>query len=344
MSAQVIKIDIFNIAREAYLNNKFEESLMSLDSISSLDTSLIKEEILNRGGNEKYLKSIIDSRAQSIMGVFDCPYHPYLKLEYSRVLDVLPTIDIDFMFGNIRCVKQIESTIGLANAQVVAIFPENFRSIEANEEHPVFYFVDKFASRHLKYTRPMLEKFRLELLFRPLISLSDEKIGGLISNWVCLHEASHRLGTMPIPQYLFEKSNRYTAALEELRADLKTISKCFSLCDNQKSDAFLTGLYVLAERLLAYPLFREKMNFDAISSVIMWKFMNADNVFVEEASIIKIVESIERLLVFITQIENEALLQPAAALRKEKLRSLLVEFLGDYDEEFNNYTRFWSIE
>jgi hypothetical protein len=149
---------------------------------------------------------------------------------------------------------------------------------------------------------------------------------------------------MPIPQYLFEKSNRYTAALEELRVDLNTILKCLSRSENQKTDEHLTGLYVLAERLLAYPLFRDKTNFDAVSSIIMWKFMNVDNVFAKDVSILRMIESIERLIGFISRIENEALLQPSADLRKKKLRNLIVKFVGDYDKEFDSYTRFWRVE
>lgn len=344
MVTQTIDINVFNIARETYINNDFLRSLLTLDSIPGFDSSFIKKELSNENGNAKFLENFVKSRDENLIGVFDCPYHPYLMLEYSKIKDVSPTIEIVTTFDNIRCVRQIESTLGLANDQVVAVFPENFRSITASEEHPVFYFVDKFARRHIKYTRPLLKKFQFEALFRPLNSLSDLKISELIANWVNIHEASHRTGLMPIPKFLFEKSNRFTAGLEELRADLNTISKCLKKSTDKSSDEYLTGLYVIAERLLAYPLFREKNNFDAISSVIMWKFMNEQNAFTENSNILKLLESIESLIKFITQLELESINQKTAALRKEKLKSLILEYIGDYEDQFNKYIIFWSLK
>lgn len=344
MSAQTIDLNTFNLAREAFINNDFSKSLLILDLIPGFDSSLIKKELDWDNGNSKFLENLIESRDENLVGIFDCPYHPYLKLEYSKIMDVLPTIEIEEKFNNIRCVRQIESTFGLSNEQVVAIFPENFRSIIVSDEHPVFYFVDKFARRHMKYTRPILQTFEFEMLFRPLNSLTDEKIGELIANWVNIHESSHRKGVMPIPQYLYEKSNQYTAALEELRADLNTISKCLSKSPDEKSDEYLTGIYVLGERLLAYPLFRDKTNFDAISSVIMWKFMNEHKVFSNETSILKFKESIESLITFISKLESESLNHKTADLRKIKLRSLILEYIGNYEEEFQKYTNFWGIK
>lgn len=344
MSTQTIDLDTFNIAREAYINNDFIKSLLILDSIPGFDSSTIKNELSWNNGNSKFLENLIESRGESLLGIFDCPYHPYLMLEYTKISDVFPTIEIEAKFNNIRCVKQIESSSGLANDQVVAIFPENFRSVTASEEKPVFYFVDKFARRHLKYTRPVLQRFKFAKLFHHLNSLTDQKIGELIANWVNIHESSHRTGIMPIPKFLHEKSNRYTAALEELRADLNTINKCLMKSSDEESDEYLTGIYVLAERLLAYPLFRHKTNFDAVSSVIMWKFLNEHKVFSNEPSILKFKESIQSLIGFISKLEIESLDQKTSELRKIKLRYLIVNYIGNYEKEFQNYTNFWSIK
>lgn len=344
MSAQMIDLNLFNLARESYMGKDIFQAILTLESINGLDLSLIKDELANKSGNSRYLQNLINSRSEDLVGVFDCPYHPYLLLEYTKIKDVLPTIIIDSKFSNIRCVKQIESTVGIGNEQVVAIFPENFRSITASGEHPVFYFVDKFAKRHLKYTRPLLRSFQNEPLFRPLNSLSENKIGELISNWVNIHEASHRTGVMPIPKYLNEKSNRFTAAIEELRADLITINKCLSYGIDEQTDEYLTGLYVLAERLLAYPLFRKRTNFDAISSIIMWKFLNEENVFETNIAIHKMKSSIENLISFISKLEVEALGQRTMESRKAKLMNLTVQYLGSYDEEFQKYKNMWSLK
>ena len=344
MGAHTIDLNTFNIAREAYMNNDLFKSLLTLDSIQGFDSSLIRKELISDDGNSRFLENLIESRGENLVGVFDCPYHPYLMLEYSKIQDVLPTIEIETKFKNIRCVRQIESTLGLANDQVVAIFPENFRSITAAAEHPVFFFVDKFARRHLKYTRPLLQGFRFEAIFRPVNSLTDQKIGELVANWVNIHEASHRTGIMPIPQFLYEKSNRYTAALEELRADLITISKCLTKSSNERSDEYLTGIYVLAERLLAYSIFRDKTNFDAISSVIMWKFLNEHEVFSGEPSIEKFKEAVDNLIIFISKFESDSLTQGTPELRKLNLRGLILDYIGNYEKEFQKYTKFWSLK
>jgi hypothetical protein len=344
MSAQVINFEAFNQARELFKREDFQNSVSILAGMGNFDSSLIKEELFERSGNKKYLEQLIDTRSEELLGVFDCPYHPYLLLEYTKIKDVFPTIEIDFKFDNIRCVKQIESSVGIDNEQVVAIFPENFRSVVATEAYPVFYFVNKFAQRHIKYTRPLISKVRFKSLFQSLLSLDENKIGELIANWVNTHEASHRVGVMPIPQYLNEKSSSYTAAIEELRADLNTISRCLSKKPDEHSDEYLTAIYVLVERLLAYPLFRDKKNFDAISSVFMWKYLMNENVFEGEVTVQKVKLSIDNMIQFISNIESEAVAKETVELRKSTLRSQILEFLGNYEEEFNKYNKFWGQE
>lgn len=339
-----MSLEAFNAARELYLQNDLSQSLAILNSIPGLDSLYIQEELESNSGNLKYLETLIETKSGELMGIFECPYHPYLALEYSKVLDVMPTIEIKSRFSNIRSVRQIESTVGIAHDQVVAIFPENFRSITPSDDHPVFYFVDKFARRHLKYTRPLIEGDKLKSLFSPLICLPEEKIGQLIANWVNVHESSHRLGLMPIPEYLFEKSNRYTAALEELRADLHTINICLSKSSDESSDEYLTGLYVLAERLLAYPLFRDKTNFDAISSVIMWKFLDQNEAFTNGLNLKKVKESVQALINEVAQFEAQCLKEKTPELRKARLRSLVLQFLGNYEKEYANYLLAWGLK
>src|SRR5690606_6845943 len=129
-------------------------------------------------------------------------------------------------------------------------------------------FTNKFAKRHMHYTRKFIQEKLITKLFAPLQSLPQEELEVLVSNWVHLHEESHRRGLMPIPRYLFEKSSRYSACLEELRADISAMITC--LDKTQEEDVyFKTYLFILSERLLGYPLFRDlKKDFDAYSSCI----------------------------------------------------------------------------
>jgi len=256
----------------------------------------------------------------------------------------LPTFTINEKFNNIKCVDQIECSRGISNEQVVAIFPENFRSVSPEHDYPVFYFVNKFSDRHIKHTRPLLQNLKYNIFFQPLCGLSKMRIGQLVANWVNLHEASHRIGKMPIPKYLFEKSNRYTAAIEELRADLNAISRCFSLSVDVIHDEYLTGIYILAERLFAYPIFREKNNFDAISSIIFWKFLNEQKIFNETLNPIKIKAAIDALIEFIAEMEEHALKNITQEARRHDLKKAILEYVGDINEQFINYNNFWSIE
>ncbi len=342
MIQEFLDMNTFNRAREAYIEEDYKTVLQKLNSIAGLDYNQIRNELISKNGNRKYLENLIETRGDKIMGIFDCPYHPYLSLEYSKLIDVYPTIEIEHKFNNIRCVKQIESSIGLSNEQVVAIFPENFRSVSPEEKFPVFYFVDKFAKRHIKFTRPMVNRCHLNKLFIDLNELEEQDLIELIANWVNIHEASHRLGDMPIPKFLYEKSNRFTAAFEELRADLNTIFWCLKKCSNKESNEYLTALYVLAERLLAYPQFRGKYNFDSISSIFLWKYMNEMGALSGDETLDSILDSIENLISFLIKMEKESMVEKSPEARKMKLKSLIIDFLGDYELEFEKYNKFWS--
>lgn len=342
MTALMNDIVSLNLARDYYIENNLTLSLEGLRNVKSFDCTLLMEEIKGYSGNVAFLEN--EERSEHLLGIFECPYHPCLRMEYSRIEDVYPTIVPKAKFDNIRCVIQHESTYGIANEQVVALFPENFKSVNVLARHPVFYFVNKFSQRHIKYTRPILEGILFESIFQPLIHLSQNRINQIVSNWVIMHEESHRTGNMPLPVFLEEKSNQYTAAFEELRADLLTIKSCFNSFTDESSDTYLTGLYVLAERLLAYPLFREKSNFDTISSVLLWRFFYRKENSLAKIKISTIKENIEELLFMMSDIETEVLMENKKSLRKSKMKRLVKGMLGDYENEFESYKLYWSIK
>jgi hypothetical protein len=337
LSLDEIIFEKIESARQLFL---IEEKSLALSTLkeSKLNVKHIEKELKNQPGNMDYLDSYANSSKNSIIGLFSCSYHPYLSLEYSSISEVDPTIQIPLRFENIRCVRQDKSTVGIMNEQVVAIFPENFKNVKAQEKHPVFFFVNKFTSRHLKHTRPFLQKSQHKNLFLPILSLPVERLEGLISNWVNLHEASHRQGPMPLPEFLFEKSHPYTAGLEELRADVWTINTLLENSNSIESEEYLTAVYVFAERLYSYPLFRHKLNFDTISSILFWKILNDHGFFKN----LCIKETIRFTKDFIEKIELISSHESSKINRKQKLKYLIEDYIGNYDEQFNNYRIFWG--
>ncbi|MDH4468001.1 MAG: hypothetical protein QE271_08085 [Bacteriovoracaceae bacterium] len=341
MNQKIININELNLARDYFANGFIDEAIDITENQLKDHALNLKSETDNQGGNLKFLNNFKNSLGDEILGIFDCNYHPYLSLEYAKVEKVTPSVHIQDSFTEIKCVRQLLATDGLLNEQVVAIFPENFKSVVPANEHPVFYFVDKFAKRHLKYTRPFIKKLMSCKVFDGLLDLREAKLCKLITNWVNFHERSHRTGPMPLPQFIKEKSNKYTAALEELRADLITIEFCFKNSKHKEDDYFLTGLYVLAERLCAYPLFRSQSNFDCISSIFFWKFLkNKNQNFTIEINLFQ--KSITEIISLIHDFETEASKHEEESVRKITLVNLVKKFIGNYENEFVDYKMFWS--
>ncbi|MFY7994330.1 MAG: hypothetical protein ACOVP4_13615 [Bacteriovoracaceae bacterium] len=301
--------------------------------------SLLLDDFIHDLKNEKIFSVIKQKKTNIIFGNFSCSYHPYLNIEVCSILDVSPSLIIIEKFKNIRCVIQEEGTEGIKNSQVVAIFPENFKGHKVNENDPVYYFVNKFSDRHLKYTRPFLKDCRFNDFFSSILEVNTCALYKFIANWVHLHELSHRGGVMPIPLYLKEKSGRYSAAMEELRADLRVISFCLSQGTNE---AQLTALYVFAERLLAYPLFRNKTNFDSISSVIFWKYLRQTDFFLSpNLNILE--QEVNNLIDLLHSCEEKAMKLGTCNERRSYLNDYFEAYIGNLDEQFENYKSFWEI-
>ncbi len=282
--------------------------------------------------------------SNELFGLFNCSYHPYLKIEYTSFVPVSINIVIPKTFKNIRCVSQKVSSEGIGNEQVVAIFPENFVGIKVKSEDPVFYFVNKFVDRYLKYTEPYIIKNGLEKFVGNLDLSSSDQLNSIVANWVNLHEISHRTGYMPLPDFLFEKSGRFTAGLEELRADILAIKFCIKNSKGFNSLEEQTALYILRERLLSYPLFRGRENFDSISSILFFKFLNEMNFF-EQTSLdlsflLKILGKLECL---ICSFEEDALNRGESPVnRRDILTNNILNYLDGYEKQFEDYKYFWS--
>ena len=332
-------IDNISTARKNLQIMSLKDSLLSLTKQEPKDTDInaIFNEIVADLNPEMLFNYLSEKSSTVLFGSFKCSYHPYLSLECAKISEIEPSMNF-VRLEHIRCVTHSKATNGLENEQVVAIFPENFANRVVSFNDPVYYFVNKFSNRHHKFTQPFILKTVISNFLEPVIEIEGHKTYQLIANWVHLHELTHRCGPMPIPQFLKEKSGKLSAALEELRADLGVIKYCLI---ESSEESILTALFVFAERLLAYPLFREKNNFDAISSLIFWKHLREAGFFANQ-NLKTLLSAVEDLNSIINVTELDSLKLVSIKQRRDYLNNFVQNYIGDIDELFNNYTIFWE--
>ena len=192
-----------------------------------------------------------------IVSIFDALYHPQYGLEavvYERV-PVDPLIATLFPCDNPMGVILFDWTAGFDSQTAVAIFPENFATnMPVRPDHRVLYFLERFAHRFACMGAPILDQYVRRDCFAAVRGADTSDFLEACSVWVHLHEHFHRCGPLPLPTFLAEKSKRSSAALEELRVDLRTVLACFELAASGMERFRLWGEFVLAYRLLLYPV------------------------------------------------------------------------------------------
>ncbi len=243
--------------------------------ITSGFVKTLLSEIVNRSGFKSTFLNYADRENKFLGGRFKCSYQPSLSLELSEIEDVGPSLSFENKsLKYLRTVRIKQGTEGIKDPDVVAIFPENFENHIVRDDDVIFYFVDKFANRHMCHTREIIKRYVVSSQFDAIKFISEDSLGSIVSNWVVLHEKNHRQGPLPIPDSLKEKSNRMTAAVEELRVDLLSMKECLNKSKNRKDEYRKTFEFILSERLLGYPFFRDvDLNFDAISSCILYSHL-----------------------------------------------------------------------
>lgn len=271
-----------------------------------------------------------------VIGKFDCPYNPNLSFEAAEYENILPSIQISNhgrMKSLVRCAHITNATTGLNDPNVVALFPENFYKHKVKNEDLIYYFSNRFCQRHRNISQKLVKQFDIKLL-SPLLELTDKKIEVLISNWVYLHEYFHRLGQLPIPEYLYEKSGRLTAGVEELRVDLHTMKYCLDHSNDENDDYFLTFLFVFSERILSYPIHRNLDSFDSLSSII-----SSHELEVIKNQTIQINDNrykeIHSLIEKITRWEKKAFKEAAKQLRRKSLTDQIQNYLNNCTHEYD---------
>jgi hypothetical protein len=215
-----------------------------------------------------------------ILGFFDVPYNPeaYLEAAFVTPVPIPPGVARVYpqAYGMpvlLRC-----CTDGLKGALSVALFGENYQGVVLQEHHRAYYFIDKFVERFKRYTRPAIEQDWSPDSFPELLQANDDMLIGVSAIWIHLHELHHRVGSLPIPKHLPEKSTRNAAGAEELRVDLLSILALDRLdCDDAMVCTAIQ--YILAERLIRYPLqAAPRDNYDARSSVALFSFLQRQGV------------------------------------------------------------------
>lgn len=227
-------------------------------------------DFLSSMAGDRLMKDFESLTPKHIAGDFACPYHPYLGREWARLDYIHPTLPTSLINPHVKTPRLFAASRGLAHPQVVALFPENWRRRIPQERDTILYFVNKFADRHIAHTRAEILNGPWRGTFRAITSMNHEELEVLVANWVHLHETAHRTGPMPLPTYLSAKSKAHSAGFEELRADLRALLTCANHRFPKSEETFQ---YILAERLIAYPIFRKKENFDALSSHFLAKML-----------------------------------------------------------------------
>lgn len=330
-----------NISEFREVRSKFLKENSNLNEMINASNPLLssfKRDLVD-GGAEHTFKTLKEQNNRALIGLFECPYHPNLLFEAANFDEILPTIKIPQCTNDVvKSIRLLGGTEGISSEDVVAIFPENFKNHRVKSENAIFYFADKFANRHLKYTKKFITEFSFSDYFKSLSSIKREELEFLATNWFYLHEYFHRTGSMPLPEYLYEKSNKYTASVEELRVDLLSIQY---LCDKKDSASNLTKQFILAERLVGYPSFRDiDTNFDAFSSSIFMKELLDNKKFSGAIDDEILCEVVKSLLVKIENIEKTVLLVNNAKHRKV----ILVEKFKEMYESSHEATQLFKCK
>ena len=191
-----------------------------------------------------------------IISKFSVPYNKDLVFEALHFERIEVPIIVKERFSSYACpINVLVSTDGFLS-KYATLFPENFVTQSPPKiGDEVYYFINKFVKRFKDVTIPFLKTGKINLHpFEKILDLTFEQINTLSASWVTMHEYFHTKGALPIPTSLDAKSSRSSAALEELRVDLLVIVAANELTKIDAVFGEQLAQFVLAERLLRYPL------------------------------------------------------------------------------------------
>jgi Family of unknown function (DUF6421) len=291
-----------------------------------------------------------------IISKFLAPYNKQLGFDAIIVKYInVPKIISTLFPSNAKPVKLISKTLGFSSPRYVALFPENFSThSKLTKNNPVYYFMDKFVNRFKMRTLPFLTSGRVNnSFFSDIIKVNDKRLLTVASVWVSMHEHFHTQGHLPIPESLFQKSSRSSAALEELRVDLLTILHSVDTLHGEfVSIGNLIAQFVLAERLFRYPIDANPQDdYDSRSSLLFAHMLKNENVLSWGKSKIeihseKLIPAIRSVVSKIEMLEESVkklnILEQKAALEKFVLAHFPTDLAGRFQnipvfEDFHEF-------
>ena len=228
-------------------------------------------------------RNCIDARESNfIIGAFDNPYNQKMGLDCIICNQLGP--DAAFREKHpgkfSRVIEIVGSTEGFNFNSSVALFAEHYVTDEpVRPENKASYFVDRFVVRYDKITRNILARCidpNSLLLAR---NASADTILRACCVWLHLHEYCHRLGNMPLPEFLDFKTPRNAASIEELRVDVLTVIFCFELAEEGHPLAAHFGEIIFTERCFRYAIqYDINENYDARGSAVLFNYLVKEEV------------------------------------------------------------------
>ncbi|WP_088503030.1 DUF6421 family protein [Burkholderia ubonensis] len=274
---------------------------------------------------------INEKRDRNICSLFSSSYFPTLGLDFLTYEPLQVNEQLAKRYPSMTTpVRIARMSTGFEAREVVAIFPENHLDGIQKQDDLIFYFIDKFVARHRRITRKLLENITVEDDFPVVHHVSDRQIEEAACHWVWLHEYYHRQGPLPVPKYLWMKSLKPLAGLEELRVDLSGMIACIEDSTLPRDLAELTWQFVLAERLLRYSVEGiPKPNYDAVGSQVLFNFLLENGGIYLERGCIRLSATlpgaIKLFLMKIDEIERLILIQDPLEVQR-----LLLDFVNRY--------------
>jgi hypothetical protein len=309
------------------------------------------QEFEHAGRMTRTKEHINEGRSTHVFSLFNASYFPTLSLDLLsyRKLDIHD--ELSARFPSNTCPIVLEgNTRGFDARVVVALFPENH--IDNRQEHDdrIFYFIDKFVERHQRITQKMIRHVMRPDCLPLLREASTLDIERAASHWVWLHEYHHRQGHLPLPQWLPLKSLKPLAGLEELRVDLSGLLVCLRDPDLPPHLAQMTYEFILAERLLRYPVEgSQKPNYDAVASQVLFQYLLRHGGLALENGLIALLpelpEALAAFLAEVTAIEATIAHSPPAQVQQG-----LLGFVNTYVEvdpatrDYRHDPYFWQVK
>ncbi|HSH92312.1 MAG TPA: ATP-binding protein [Ramlibacter sp.] len=275
-------------------------------------------------------KSLINSgRFDEFYGLFDVKYFPTLSLDgvqFERI--PLPQyggleFDSPVVPVNIKACSE-----GFDSPVVVALFPENHLNGHQESDDSIFYFIDKFVSRHLRRTRPILDQFVHGDTLQRVRAIETSGLQDSCVHWVWLHEHFHRVGPAPVPEYLEMKSYRPLAGLEECRVDMLAICAINDCEAIPREKVAVMTEFILAERLLRYSVEGiPTPNYDAIGSQVLVNYLRREgHLVIEDGKLRLLPRHLDGVRSFVDRIHS---IEAAVATSPMKdVQARLLEFVN----------------